>query len=48
MQKFNIDKYFVDRFEHSLFRGCGGSCGCGGSVVERQATNPVVLGSNPG
>ena len=25
---------------------CGG--GCGGSVVERQATNPVVPGSNPG
>ena len=22
--------------------------GCGGSVVERQATNPVVPGSNPG
>ena len=29
--------------------GCGGSVrGCGGSVVERQATNPVVPGSNPG
>ena len=22
--------------------------GCGGSVKKRQATNPVVLGSNPG
>ena len=22
--------------------------GCGGSVVERQAANPVVPGSNPG
>ena len=28
--------------------GCSGSVGCGGSVVERQATNPVVPSSNPG
>ena len=36
------------KIEDNYLKGCGGSVwGCGGSVVERQAANPLVPGSNP-